>query len=77
MLLLAVRAIDLAIFGTLGSLWIGGAVFIYVLFRWIRRYEGKTSPFFAKGAPALSASATASATASAAAPAARSAAVGT
>lgn len=37
--LLAVRAIDLAIFGTLGSLWLFGATFIYVLYRWIVRYE--------------------------------------
>jgi len=37
--LLAVRAIDLAIFGTLGGLWVFGAAFIYVLYRWIARYE--------------------------------------
>ena len=37
--LLAVRAIDLAIFGTLGGLWLFGATFIYVLYRWIARYE--------------------------------------
>lgn len=39
MVLLAVRAIDVAIFGTLGGLWIGGAVFIVVLYRWIARFE--------------------------------------
>jgi hypothetical protein len=39
MTLLAVRAIDLAIFGTMGSLWVGGAIFIYVLYRWIAKYE--------------------------------------
>lgn len=39
MLLLAVRAIDVAIFGTLGGLWVGGAVFIIVLYRWIARFE--------------------------------------
>ena len=37
--LLAIRAIDLAIFGTLGGLWVFGAAFIYVLYRWIARYE--------------------------------------
>jgi hypothetical protein len=37
--LLAVRPIDLAILGTLGALWAGGAVFIYLLYRWILRYE--------------------------------------
>lgn len=44
MTLLAVRGIDLAIFGTLGSLWIGGAVFIYLLYRWIARFERATEP---------------------------------
>ncbi|MEM6995783.1 MAG: hypothetical protein AAF721_35060 [Myxococcota bacterium] len=38
--LLAVRGLDLAIFGTLGGLWLLGAVFIVVLYRWIRRFEG-------------------------------------
>lgn len=37
--LIAARPIDFAIFGTLGSLWLGGSVFIYVLFRWIFRFE--------------------------------------
>lgn len=37
--LLAARWIDLAIFGTLGTLWVGGAAFIYVLYRWILLYE--------------------------------------
>lgn len=36
---IAVRPIDLAIFATLGLLWIGGAMFIVALYRWIRRYE--------------------------------------
>ncbi len=39
MTLLAVRFIDVAIFGTLGALWIGGFVFIVVLYRWIMRFE--------------------------------------
>jgi hypothetical protein len=38
MTLLALRAIDVAIFGTLGALWVGGAVFIVVLYRWIVRH---------------------------------------
>lgn len=37
--LLAVRLIDLAIFGSLGALWIGGATFIVLLYRWILRLE--------------------------------------
>lgn len=39
MALAAIRLIDLAIFGTLGTLWIGGLLFIVALYRWIRRYE--------------------------------------
>jgi hypothetical protein len=35
----AMRAIDLAIFGTLGGLWIIGAVFIWLVLRWVIRYE--------------------------------------
>jgi hypothetical protein len=38
-ILLAARPIDFAIFGTLGALWFGGAVFIVLLFRWIARFE--------------------------------------
>ena len=37
--LLAVRFIDLAIFGSLGTLWIAGATFIFLLYRWIIRFE--------------------------------------
>jgi hypothetical protein len=37
--LIAMRAIDLAIFGTLGTLWAVGAVFIYLVWRWVIRYE--------------------------------------
>ncbi|MBX7080532.1 MAG: hypothetical protein K1X88_15140 [Nannocystaceae bacterium] len=44
MTLLAVRAIDVAIFGTLGGLWIGGAIFIVVLYRWIIRFERNNPP---------------------------------
>ena len=44
MALVAPRLIDLAIFGTLGTLWIGGCVFIFVLYRWIRGYERDQTP---------------------------------
>lgn len=60
MVLLAVRAIDVAIFGTLGGLWIGGAVFIVLLYRWIARFERADEPtggagvVAAKAAPAPS-----------------------
>ncbi len=37
--LIAARPIDFAIFGTLGSLWLGGSVFIVLLYRWIFRFE--------------------------------------
>lgn len=37
--LLSVRPIDLAIFASLGGLWIFGALFIFVLYRWIIRFE--------------------------------------
>lgn len=51
--LLAVRLIDLAIFGSLGGLWIGGAIFIWVLYRWILRFERGDGPTdAAAGAPA-------------------------
>jgi len=42
--LVAVRLIDLAIFGSLGALWIGGAVFIVVLYRWLFRFEREQDP---------------------------------
>lgn len=44
MTLLAVALIDLAIFGSLGGLWIGGTVFIVVLHRWILRFERGEGP---------------------------------
>ena len=43
MALMAVRLIDVAIFFSLGGLWIFGAVFIVVLYRWIARFERATS----------------------------------
>ena len=44
MALMAVRFIDVAIFGTLGGLWLGGAVFIVFLYRWILRWEREQDP---------------------------------
>lgn len=44
MVLVAVRLIDLAIFASLGVLWIGGAVFIVVLYRWLFRFEREQDP---------------------------------
>jgi hypothetical protein len=35
MTLLALRLVDVAIFGTLGTLWIGGATFVFLLWRWV------------------------------------------
>lgn len=37
------RAIDFAIFGTLGALWTFGAVFIWLVWRWVIRYERSRS----------------------------------
>jgi hypothetical protein len=51
--LLAVRLIDLAIFGSLGALWIGGATFIWLLYRWILRFERGHGPTTEAGMPAL------------------------
>jgi hypothetical protein len=51
MTLLAVRLIDLAIFGSLGALWIGGATFIWLLYRWILRFERGRGPTSEAGAP--------------------------
>lgn len=33
------RAIDFAIFASLGGLWLVGAVFIYLVWRWVIRFE--------------------------------------
>lgn len=51
--LLAVRLIDLAIFGSLGALWIGGATFIWLLYRWILRLERGDEPNIEAGVPVL------------------------
>lgn len=36
---MVIRPIDLAIFGSLGALWVCGLGFIILLYRWIRNYE--------------------------------------
>ncbi|NVB36260.1 hypothetical protein G6O69_00350 [Pseudenhygromyxa sp. WMMC2535] len=48
-LLALVRPIDLAIFGSLGGLWIFGATFIFVLYRWIFRFEKEQREAEARG----------------------------
>lgn len=42
--LLALRVIDVAIFGSLGGLWILGAILIALLYRWILRFEASVEP---------------------------------
>jgi hypothetical protein len=48
MAFIALRPIDLAIFASLGALWIVGVLFVIALYRWIRRFEreetGPTQP---------------------------------
>ena len=39
MLLLALRPLDVAIFGSMGALWVFGAAFIYFVWRWAMRTE--------------------------------------
>ncbi|MCR9166063.1 MAG: hypothetical protein ACE37F_17510 [Nannocystaceae bacterium] len=52
MLLLAVRPLDLAIFGTMGCLWIFGAAFIYFVWRWAARTEAeRAQPVMRAGDP--------------------------
>ena len=51
MALIAVRLIDLAIFASLGTLWIGGAIFIVVLYRWILRFERERDPIAPDAVP--------------------------
>ncbi|MEX1361877.1 MAG: hypothetical protein AB1Z98_02055 [Nannocystaceae bacterium] len=41
----------MAIFGSLGTLWVGGAVFIVVLYRWILRYERQQGPIAPDAVP--------------------------
>lgn len=43
MSLLALRFLDVAIFGSMGGLWIFGATFIYFVWRWAMRTEEERS----------------------------------
>lgn len=45
--LLAVRAIDVAIFGSMFGLWCFGAWFIAVVWRWVFRFEATSGDSFA------------------------------
>ncbi len=53
MSLVALRPLDVAIFGTMGGLWIFGAAFIYFVWRWVMRTEQeRTNPvMLARDAP--------------------------
>lgn len=54
MLLLAVRPLDLAIFGIMGCLWIFGATFIYFVWRWaMRTEEERANPVMRAGDPPI------------------------
>ncbi len=54
MLLLALRPLDVAIFGLMGSLWIFGATFIYFVWRWaMRTEEERTNPVMRAGDPPI------------------------
>ncbi len=52
MLLLALRPLDVAIFGLMGGLWIFGAAFIYFVWRWaMRTEEERANPVMRAGDP--------------------------
>ncbi len=52
MSLLALQVLDVAIFGTMGSLWIFGAAFIYFVWRWAMRTEAeRANPAMGAGDP--------------------------
>lgn len=52
MSLLALQVLDVAIFGTMGSLWIFGAAFIYFVWRWAMRTEAeRANPVLHAGDP--------------------------
>lgn len=42
--LLAARPIDFAIFFTMGGLWLFGAIFIVLVWRWILRFDANPDP---------------------------------
>ena len=52
MSLLALQVLDVAIFGTMGGLWIFGAAFIYFVWRWaMRTEEERANPVMRAGDP--------------------------
>ena len=52
MSLLALQFLDVAIFGTMGGLWIFGAAFIYFVWRWaMRTEEERANPVMQGGDP--------------------------
>lgn len=52
MSLLALQLLDVAIFGTMGGLWIFGAAFIYFVWRWAIRTEAeRANPVMRAGDP--------------------------
>ena len=52
MSLLALQLLDVAIFGTMGGLWIFGAAFIYFVWRWAIRTEAeRANPVMQGGEP--------------------------
>ena len=54
MLLLAVRPLDLAIFGIMGCLWIFGATFIYFVWKWaVRTEDERANPVMRAGDPPI------------------------
>jgi hypothetical protein len=50
--MIAVAFIDLAIFFTIGALWIFGTGFIIVLYKWIAGFEAAEAQRLAAAAPA-------------------------
>lgn len=46
MTLLAARPVDFAIFFTMGGLWLFGAVFIVLVWRWFLRFERREGSSF-------------------------------
>ena len=50
--MLALQLLDVAIFGTMGGLWIFGAAFIYFVWRWAMRTEAeRANPVMQAGDP--------------------------
>jgi len=54
MLLLGLRPLDVAIFGSMGCLWIFGATFTHLVWRWAHRTEQeRANPVMLAGAPPI------------------------